>query len=60
MVASQGLHMRVDARRRLYRTDDTAIAEIRAESADLWEDRLDSPRTTAEADPATRRRRRSA
>ena len=54
------LHMRVDARRRLYRTDMEAIAEVRAALAELWDDRLDALRTTAEADPAPRRRGRSA
>jgi uncharacterized protein (TIGR03086 family) len=54
------LHMRVDARRRLYRTDVDAIADVRAALAELWDDRLDALRTTAEADPAPRRRGRSA
>jgi DNA-binding transcriptional ArsR family regulator len=54
------LHMRVDARRRLYRTDMEAITEVRAALAELWDDRLDALRTTAEADPAPRRRGRSA
>jgi DNA-binding transcriptional ArsR family regulator len=54
------LHMRVDARRRLYRTDREAIAEVRSALAELWDDRLDALRARAEADPAPRRRRRSA
>jgi DNA-binding transcriptional ArsR family regulator len=54
------LHMRVDARRRLYRTDVEAIAEVRTALAELWDDRLDALRTTAEADPTPRRRGRSA
>jgi hypothetical protein len=52
--------MRVDARRRLYRTDVEAIAEVRTALAELWDDRLDALRTTAEADPTPRRRGRSA
>jgi DNA-binding transcriptional ArsR family regulator len=54
------LHMRVDARRRLYRTDVDAIADVRAALAELWDDRLGALRATAEADPAPRRRGRSA
>jgi DNA-binding transcriptional ArsR family regulator len=54
------LHMRVDAHRRLYRTDVDAIADVRAALAELWDDRLDALRATAEADPAPRRRGRSA
>src|SRR2546425_1264902 len=55
------MHVRVDAKRRLYRVDLQRLAEVRAALDELWGDRLDALKTHAEADgPAARRRRRSA
>jgi DNA-binding transcriptional ArsR family regulator len=54
------VHMRVDARQRLYRTDVAAIDEVRAALAELWDDRLDALRAKAEAESAPRRRGRTA
>lgn len=56
------MHVRVDAKRRLYRVDLQRLAEVRAALDDLWGDRLDALKALAEAgnQPARRRRRRSA
>ncbi len=56
------MHVRVDAKRRLYRTDVARLQAVRAALDDLWDDRLDALRVTAEADPLPRgrSRRRSA
>ena len=56
------MHVRVDAKRRLYRVDPKRLAAVRAALDDLWGDRLDALKTHAEAgtEPARRRRRRSA
>jgi DNA-binding transcriptional ArsR family regulator len=53
--------MRVDAKRRLYRVDLARLAQLRAALQELWGDRLDVLKTTAEATagPATRTGRRS-
>jgi DNA-binding transcriptional ArsR family regulator len=52
------MHVRVDAKRRLYRVDVERLAEVRGALDELWGDRLDALRTRAEADVAPRRRRR--
>jgi DNA-binding transcriptional ArsR family regulator len=56
------MHVRVDAKRRLYRVDPGRLAGVRAALDELWGDRLDALKTRAEAgnDDARRRRRRSA
>jgi DNA-binding transcriptional ArsR family regulator len=51
------LHVRVDARRRLYRVDLARLAEVRAALDDLWGTSLDRLKATAEAAPRTRRGR---
>jgi DNA-binding transcriptional ArsR family regulator len=52
------MHVRVDAKRRLYRVDVERLAEVRAALDELWGDRLDALKTRAEADNRTARRRR--
>ena len=42
------MHMRVDAKRRLYRVDLQRLAEVRAALDELWGDRLDALKTRAE------------
>jgi DNA-binding transcriptional ArsR family regulator len=55
------MHVRVDAKRRLYRVDLQRLAEIRAALDELWSDRLDTLKERAEAGSrSARRRRRSA
>ncbi len=56
------LHMRVDARRRLYQVDFERLAQVRAVLDEVWDDRLDALRQRAErtAKPARGRRGRSA
>lgn len=55
------MHVRVDAKRRLYRVDLQRLAQVRGALDELWGDRLDALKTRAEADqPARRRRDRSA
>ena len=56
------MHVRVDAKRRLYRVDLERLANVRAALDELWGDRLDALKTRAETDdkPAGRRRRRTA
>ena len=51
------MHVRVDAKRRLYRADHQRLAQVRAALDELWGDRLDALKTHAEADPTLRRRR---
>jgi DNA-binding transcriptional ArsR family regulator len=53
------MDMRVDAKRRLYRVDPARLAQVRAALQELWGDRLEALKTTAEAtaDSATRRGR---
>jgi DNA-binding transcriptional ArsR family regulator len=55
------LHVRVDAKRRLYRVDVQRLASVRAALDELWGDRLDALKKTAES-PRTgsRKRRRTA
>lgn len=60
------MHVRVDARRRLYRVDLRRMAQVRAALDELWGDRLAALKTEAESSaaagdaPAHRRRGRSA
>lgn len=54
------MHVRVDARRRLYRVDLARLAEVRAALDDLWGDALDNLRRTAEAQRRPAKRTRSA
>jgi DNA-binding transcriptional ArsR family regulator len=54
------MHVRVDAKRRLYRVDVTRLAEVKAVLDELWGGRLDALKASAEAGPASRRRGRSA
>ena len=55
------MHVRVDAKRRLYRVDPRRLAEVRAALDELWGDRLNALKARAETDDrqARRRRRRS-
>lgn len=43
------LHVRVDARRRLYRVDFERLAAVRAVLDDVWDDRLDALKQRAES-----------
>jgi DNA-binding transcriptional ArsR family regulator len=52
------MHMRVDAKRRLYRVDPVRLAEVRAALDELWDDRLGALQRHAESDPTPRRARR--
>ena len=56
------MHVRVDAKRRLYRVDLQRLAQVRAALDELWGEHLDVLKTRAEAgSPRARpRRRRSA
>jgi DNA-binding transcriptional ArsR family regulator len=54
------MHVRVDAKRRLYRVDLKRLAQVRAALDDLWGDRLDALKTRAEATKRPQRRGRSA
>jgi len=56
------MHVRVDAKRRLYRVDLQRLAEVRAALDELWGDRLDALKSRAEArsQPDRRRGTRSA
>jgi DNA-binding transcriptional ArsR family regulator len=54
------MHVRVDAKRRLYSVDFERLAEVRAVFDELWSDRLDALKRRAERGTATRRRRGSA
>jgi DNA-binding transcriptional ArsR family regulator len=42
------MQMRVDAKRRLYRVDPKRLGEVRAALDELWGDRLESLKSTAE------------
>jgi DNA-binding transcriptional ArsR family regulator len=53
------LHMRADAKRRLYRVDFARMAQVRAALDELWDDRLDALKERAE-EPRQRRPTRSA
>lgn len=52
------MHVRVDASRRLYRTDLARLREVRAALDDLWGDALTDLKAVAEADAGRRRRER--
>ena len=54
------MHVRVDAKRRLYSVDFERLAEVRAVFDDLWTDRLDMLKQRAESASRQRRRRGSA
>ena len=54
------MHVRVDAKRRLYKVDLQRLGEVRAALDDLWGDRLDALRARAEAEPARRQKGRTA
>ena len=54
------MHVRVDAKRRLYQVDVSRLAEVRAALDELWGERLEVLRTTAERTAAARKRTRSA
>jgi DNA-binding transcriptional ArsR family regulator len=54
------MHVRVDARRRLYSVDFERLAQVRAVFDELWTDRLDALKQRAESGSATRKRRGSA
>lgn len=43
------MHVRVDAKRRLYRVDFERLAEVRAVFDELWSDQLDALKRRAEA-----------
>jgi DNA-binding transcriptional ArsR family regulator len=54
------MHVRVDAKRRLYSVDFERLAQVRAVFDELWTDRLDALKQRAETGRAARRRRGSA
>ena len=61
MLREAGLmHVRVDARRRLYRVDVERLAAVRAALDDLWGGALDNLKRTAEAKRRGTSKRRSA
>lgn len=51
------MHVRVDAKRRLYRVDFERLAEVRAVFDDLWSDQLDALKRRAEAGEKRQERR---
>ncbi|MDP2292611.1 MAG: metalloregulator ArsR/SmtB family transcription factor [Actinomycetota bacterium] len=54
------MHVRVDAKRRLYSVDFERLAQVRAVFDELWTDRLDALKQRAEAGATARRRQGSA
>lgn len=55
------MHVRVDAKRRLYRVDNDRLVQVRTALDELWGDRLDALKAKAEGgEPARRRRGRTA
>jgi DNA-binding transcriptional ArsR family regulator len=54
------MHVRVDAKHRLYSVDFERLAEVRAVFDELWTDRLDVLKQRAESASRRRRRRGSA
>ena len=46
------MHMRVDAKRRLYRVDFERLVEVRGLLDELWDDRLTTLKQRAEQPPA--------
>src|SRR5262245_29029057 len=53
------MHVRVDAKRRLYRVDPQRLAEVRAALNELWGERLEALKTRADEDEPAANRRRS-
>ena len=51
------MHVRVEAKRRLYHVDLARLAEVKAALDELWGERLGALKTRAEAQPTGRRRR---
>jgi DNA-binding transcriptional ArsR family regulator len=51
------MHVRVDAKRRLYRVDPVRLAEVRGALEELWGDRLGALKQTAERETRSRRAR---
>ena len=45
------MHVRVDAKRRLYRVDLARLAEVKAALDELWGERLGALKASAEAEP---------
>lgn len=54
------MHVRVDAKRRLYSVDFERLAQVREVFDELWTDRLDALKQRAESTSTARRRRGSA
>ncbi|MEZ5256796.1 MAG: helix-turn-helix domain-containing protein [Ilumatobacteraceae bacterium] len=54
------MHVRVDAKRRLYSVDFERLAQVRAVFDELWTDRLEALKQRAETGASTRRRRGTA
>lgn len=54
------MHVRVDAKRRMYSVDFERLAEVRAVFDELWTDRLDALKRRAETGSSAKRRRGSA
>jgi DNA-binding transcriptional ArsR family regulator len=54
------MHVRIDAKRRLYSVDFERLAQVRAVFDELWTDRLDALKQRAETGETTRRRKGSA
>ncbi len=54
------MHVRVDAKRRLYSVDFERLAQVREVFDELWTDRLDALKQRAESGTTTRRHRGSA
>jgi DNA-binding transcriptional ArsR family regulator len=50
------MHVRVDAKRRLYQVDLARLGEVKAALDELWGDRLSALKARAEAQPPSRRR----
>jgi DNA-binding transcriptional ArsR family regulator len=53
------MHVRVDAKRRLYSVDFERLAQVRAVFDELWTDRLDALKRRAESGATTHRRKGS-
>jgi len=51
------LEVRIDAKRRLYSVNVERLAQLRVELDEMWGDRLDALKATAEAEAPTRARR---
>jgi DNA-binding transcriptional ArsR family regulator len=53
------MHVRVDAKRRLYQVDQARLAEVKAALDELWGERLGALKARAETEPTSRVRRHS-